>query len=320
MRNRKGVATALVSLITGIFILSGSIFSGLMTEKEIKETVNYSTGHVNRLMEAQTKKNIYKTNIKNELKFVHNNVAYSKNETVWEDEVPEEEEIISNFKDSLMAGEYNLPDQNRVFRCIAPSIQKEDLEVIRNNELELNITGKDVTCHGGDSTAFVPINEAIVMENTDNNYLNLLKHGRTLALEADSRVESIEKEEIDVQTGCIEGGNKEEKGEKKAISEARSEILKDREDLAETIYGETGDSRESFISLENSKTSINGSKSVNLDPTSCNNNGKKYSGTVDFTPETLTTKYKLEDSQNEVVTYKGRKSIGVEIEYKKNLE
>jgi hypothetical protein len=320
MQDRKGAAIALVSVITGVFIMSGSIFGGIMTNSQISQTVNYSTGHITQLMEAQTKKNIYMENMEKELRYVQNNNAFWNNETVWENDIPEHEEIRDRFKDQLISGDYNLPDQNRILRCTPPTIEKEDIEILSNTQMKLNLADEEVTCYGGDSTAFIPIKENIQVENEANNYLNLLEYGKSLASEVNEEVNTVEGEEISVETGCIEAENSEDKGRRQAVSKAKSEILGDRKDLAQTIYDETESRRESFIELKNSETFINGSKSVELDSNECGDSGEKFSGTVEFTPDTLTTRYMLEDSENKVITYQGRERVKTEIAYEMELE
>lgn len=320
MRTSKGAAIALVSTITGIFIFSGSIFTGLMTTQQITETVNYSSGHVNNLLEAQTRKKIYEKNIQAETRFVYNNIAYRNSNWTWEQNIPEESEIKEKIREKMFTGEHNILRQNRVFRCQAPSLSKEDLEIVSEEEMHLEMSNKHITCFGGDSKAIVPVKNRITADTNQNNYLNILKYGQILANNAKTDINILEKVENQISTECIDQNTPQSEIRLEAIAEAKTDALEDNQNYAEKIFGQTEDKREEYVRLRESKTYVNGSKTVNINQVNCEGDGQRFTGSVEFTPEILTTKFVLTDSENEIITYDGNQHIQVDLKYSFDLE
>lgn len=333
----KGQLLSVLSLMAIIFIVTGNMFSAVIAQDEIKESISYSANDANQLLKAEIKAEIYQNNIQKELNYSFNNAAYSLstdwNELKWDDNIPKEETIEASFKKEMTSGDYGVFNQNRLRGCKTPQLESKPLEIINSNKIELSIKTPKVNCSGGMTNAIVPIKEQYTIENPENNLLHLASYARTLA----QKVNEISSEELEdsgyAKTNSCESPNK-SKTKRTARSNARDNTLNGEENVAEEAYGKTSDSRESFISgnydtiytgsfdkVDSSNSSCTyGCECKKEDKTGCECQGTEYSYTYNYTAEQLSTNFEIKDSKNEVLTYDGEKQLSFDFQYSKPLQ
>lgn len=188
---------SILTVFVLLFVSGGSLFTGLMGSQEIQETVSYSTDDVNALAEAKVNSEIYDFNIRKELNYTFNNVAYELGDEAggveWEDNIPDMEDVNATFKDQMLNREdVNIVKQNRAGGCDPPEIDASVLEIVSNYELRLEFSDPWIECGGLKTTAMVPIDDSFNVRNPDNNYLNLANDSIYLATESKAIIEETE--------------------------------------------------------------------------------------------------------------------------------
>lgn len=321
-------AVEILTLIITVFTLSGGMLGGLVTQGKISETVNYATGPVNEVLNAKTKKEIYKKNIKKELEFAHNNVAYQIGQEggtlEWGKDVPEIDEIKEKFKQQLISHEYNIKDQNRIKGCIPPAISQENLSILSENTLELDFQEAWIRCTGKDSKVFLPIGEVFTVGNDENNYLHLAKYARALSLEIQNNIPDSGTGNSDITVCEDDSSSGEDLAKETAISEAKEEALGGEPDIGSEAFSNTESERNSYVELEDSNTVLEGDEeieSVDKDSDGCSDDSEaEYSVEAEFVADSVSVDVTLKDTGNTVITFDGEKNLEFTFEYAQPLE
>lgn len=333
----KGQLLSVLSLMAILFIVTGNMFSAVIAQDEIKESITYSANDVNQLLKAEIKSEIYRKNIRKELNYSFNNAAYTLspewNELNWDDNIPEKESIKAVLNEEIRTGDYGIINQNRLRGCETPELQPEPIEILNFNSVELSLETSRIECSSRMSTAIVPIQEEYQVENENNNALHLANYARTLAQKVNEvSSDSLEDSGSATTSSCERPDTSETK--RTARSNARDNTLSGEENIAEEAYDQTSDSRESFISGDYD-TSYTGSFSQvdsnetrctydceceEENETGCECQGTEYSYTYNYTAGQLSTDFELEDSEHEVLTYEGEKQLSFDFQYSKSLQ
>lgn len=185
----KGEFVSILTVVVLLFVSGGALFTGLLGSQQIQQTVTYSTDDINALASAKINSEIYRFNIRKEMNYTFNNVAYELGEEAggvgWEDNIPSMEDVNSTFKDQLLnRGAINIKEQNRAGNCEPPQIDESVLEIATKHELRLEFSDPWIKCNGLKTEAMVPVSDTFVVRDTDNNYLNLANESRELANES----------------------------------------------------------------------------------------------------------------------------------------
>ncbi len=176
-------------IIVLVFVSGGALFTGLVGSQQIQETVTYSTDDINALTTAKVNSEIYRFNIRKELNYTFNNVAYELGEEAggveWEDNIPDMADVNTTFKDQILnREEINIKSQNRAGNCDPPEIDDSMLELGPRHELTVGLSDPWIRCDGLKTEAMVAVEDSFVVHNTDNNYLNLARDSIELANES----------------------------------------------------------------------------------------------------------------------------------------
>lgn len=185
----KGQMISVLTVVVLLFVSGGALFTGLIGSQEIQETVTYSTDDINALAEAKVNAEMYRFNIRKELNYTFNNVAYELGEEAggveWEDNIPDMEDVNTTFKDQLLNREdINIITQNRAGECDPPEIDDSMLDLASKHELRLEFSDPWIECDGLETRAMVPVDDSFAVDNTDNNYLSLANDSIELANES----------------------------------------------------------------------------------------------------------------------------------------
>jgi len=188
---------SILTVFVLLFVSGGSLFTGIMGSQQIQETVSYSTDDVNALAEAKVNSEIYGFNIRKELNYTFNNVAYELGEEAggveWDDSIPDMEDVKSTFKDQMLnREEINIVKQNRAGSCDPPEIDTSVLEIVSKHELRLGFSDPWIECDGLKTKAMVPVENSFEIQNTGNNYLNLANDSISLANESKAIIKETE--------------------------------------------------------------------------------------------------------------------------------
>jgi hypothetical protein len=341
----KGQMLVVLSLMAILFIVTGNMFSAVIAQNEITKSVSYSSNDANELLRAEIKADVYAKNIEKELNYSLNNIAYllgsnsgpNWEELNWEDNIPDQDRIKSVFKQKMISGEYGIANQNRLWGCDTPQLAEEPLEKVGSDpvEIELTLSKAQVECSSGRTTAIASIPEQYTIENDNNNLFELTDYARTLA----QKVKEISPDRLEesgsASTNSCRSPDQSD-AQTQARANARDNTVQGEENIAEEAYQETEDSRESFITGEHDTIILGDFSQVDSDETpcfydcdcpegpedrdgSCRCEGTKYSYTYNYTVDEINTDFDLVDSNNEVLTYDGQKSLDFDFRYSQTL-
>ena len=77
----KGQTLTVLSLVALFFMITGNMFGAVLGQSEIQESISYSANDVNQLFRAETKAEMYRRNIRKELKISQAILAEGINKT-----------------------------------------------------------------------------------------------------------------------------------------------------------------------------------------------------------------------------------------------
>jgi hypothetical protein len=335
----KGQTLSVLSLVALLFMITGNMFGAVIAQNEIQESISYSANDVNQLLRAETKADMYRKNIRKELNYTHNNIAYTLSpewdELNWDNNIPSRDTIRTEFEEAMTTGEYGIINQNRVWGCTTPNLADDPVDIIGPNEIELSLSKASISCSGGLAKATVPIEDEYTVENTQNNYLHLAEYARTLASEVrDTVPEETEDTATDSTDSCRSPDS--EQAREDAKEQARDNVLSGYKQLASDAYEATEDDREEFISgaadteyegshtLENpdniESTCTYDCECEEEDEEDCTCSGTEYTYTYEYDADSLNAEYELEDSENLVPTYDINERLEFDFVYRHSLQ
>ena len=335
----KGQTLTVLSLVALFFMITGNMFGAVLGQSEIQESISYSANDVNQLFRAETKAEMYRRNIRKELNYTQNNIAYALSPEWgtlnWDNNIPSQHTIREAFEEAMATGEYGIAGQNRVWGCSAPKLADNPIEVKGPHDIELSLSEASIKCSGGMATAIVPIEDKYAVENTRNNYLHLAEYARTVASKVrDTVPDNINDTATDSTDSCRSPDSTDAREDAK--EQARDNALTGYRQLASDAYEATEDDRESFIS-GSSDTEYEGSYTLenpgdiestctydcdceDEDKEDCTCGGTEYTYTYKYEADSLSAEFELEDSENLVPTYDLNERLQFDFIYRHNLQ
>ena len=329
-RKSKGFSVFLgfLTVITVIVTVTGSIYSALLTTQDLSDEITFNSGDTALMHELKIKSQNYELRAEDILYYSSNTKAVELAENSgggdWDNSIPEKPDLKERFEEETTE---TFEGRNTVSnRCSTPAL---DSISVSEKEYELSYSTPYIGCTSTSITAEKPIQNPIIIENSDNRYLKILGYSISLAENSkDIAPDSTVTNEGSASSSCQSSISDSQKDEIDDEAESDADISSEHNSLA----SEAADKVETDTDIEISSSTIlddsttkegSGTSSCTYScPTEedpereCD--GERYSSEYSYTLSGIDFDFSVED-ETVLLTESGEDNIVFDFVYKIDL-
>jgi len=339
----KGVVTHL-AVFTFIFIISGQIYGAVLTQEVFSEEISYHTGGINDIAEARIRGDLYLDRINKELNYSSNivavNLAATAGGTSWSNQIPDKSDLKQLYASNILE---EIETQNQLYQCTPPALESVTISEETRIKLDFVDSENAVTCRSGvsgsgDISKVYLEKDHVTIETSKNRYIPISSYAVELARKAEEKMPGSELTGSDTETSECPGDR--QSTIRTAKNNARDSAVSGYRNIASEGYSETSGERPEYVTTSTKTTNFEDEYDVTVnseqctyyvdcskdldgdgepDITQCPKVDTEYEATAEYTVTGITTSYDLQDSENQILTNEGGKTISFSFSYFNDL-
>ncbi len=329
-RKSKGFSVFLgfLTILTVIATVTGSIYSALLTTQDLSDEITFNSGDTALMHELKIKSQNYELRAEDILYYSSNTeaveLAQDSGGGDWDNNVPEKSDLEERFEDKTTE---TFEDRNTVSnRCSTPTL--DDVSV-SEKEYEISYSTPYIRCTSTSITAEKPIQNPIIVENSDNSYIKILDYSVSLAENSkEAAPDSIVTNDGSASTSCQSSISSSQRSTVDDEAESDADISSNYNslatDAADNVETDTG------IEISSSTTLDDGTTKEDSGTSSCTYScpteedpekeceGERYSSEYSYTLSGIDFGFDVED-ETVLLTETGEDNIVFDFTYELDL-